>query len=109
MIIAVDFDGTICDDDGEIEGAIDALTHARTRGHQIILWTCRGERALCDAVDWCKLGGLKFDAINACTSDSSWYSHPKVFADVYIDDKSFPPFTNWSDFRIFIDAGSQKK
>jgi hypothetical protein len=102
LIIAVDFDGVIFDGYDEIEGAVSTLLFAKQQGHKIILWTCCSERKLCGIVEWLKSKGLVFDSVNSCVFDSEWFSHPKVHADIYIDDKSFPPFSGWESFKKFL-------
>jgi hypothetical protein len=91
MIIAVDFDGTLCDNAwpgiGKPNGRLIALLiAARSRGDKVILWTCREGRLLLEALDWCRVQGLAFDAINR---NAQKYKHAKhkVVADVYIDDR----------------------
>ena len=36
----------------------------KAQGHQIILWTSRAGADLENAVEWCRLQGLVFDAVN---------------------------------------------
>lgn len=99
-IVAVDFDGTLCEDKwpeiGEPrESLIWYLRSRQARGDKIILWTCRVGDQLREAVKWCYLYGLIFDAINEnlpevieyCGSDSR-----KIYADEYIDDKMVNQF-----------------
>lgn len=103
MIIAVDFDGTLCEYAFPNIGAqteqqkklIEILIELRRRGNQLILWTNRGDnenyKSLSEAVSWCESRGLFFDAINENVKGQkkkSGYS-PKIMADIYIDDKAF--------------------
>lgn len=95
-IIAVDFDGTLCNDCYPEIGApnrilIDALHRLKKQNCQLILWTCRCGDRLTEAVEWCRQHGLEFDAVNANVpqiiekygSDSR-----KIYADIYLDDRS---------------------
>lgn len=95
-IIAVDFDGTLCNDCYPEIGApnhtlITALHLLKQKNCQLILWTCRCGEKLEEAVLWCRNLGLEFDAINANVpeiiqkygSDSR-----KIYADIYLDDRS---------------------
>jgi hydroxymethylpyrimidine pyrophosphatase-like HAD family hydrolase len=97
-IIAVDFDGTLCHDCYPSIGApnlrlIYILRELRKKGTRLILWTCRCGEPLKDALRWSSYHGLEFDAVNENLpeilekygSDSR-----KIFADIYIDDRSFP-------------------
>lgn len=96
MIIAVDFDGTLCKDRwpdiGEPNTAlIQWLTDRQRMGDRLILWTCRVSAMLDKAVLWCLKRGLEFDAINANLPENiEKYGNDcrKVFADIYLDDKA---------------------
>ena len=95
-IIAVDFDGTLCKEAwpniGEANIAlIEWLIARREMGDRVILWTCRAEKMLDEAVAWCLRRGLEFDAINENLPENiGKYGNDcrKVFADVYLDDKA---------------------
>lgn len=68
-IIAVDFDGCLCDsywpELGEpIPEVLAEIKHRQRAGCRIILWTCRCGEQLAAAVDWCAAHGLHFDAVN---------------------------------------------
>ena len=96
MIIAVDFDGTLCEDCYPEIGKpnrvlIEALIKKRKYGDKLILWTCREEEFLEEAVAWCKTQGLFFDALNDNLEEvKQKYRHNsrKITADVYVDDKA---------------------
>ncbi len=96
MIIAVDFDGTLCEcawpDIGKpITPMIKLMKFAREiMGHKLILWTCREGKALNAAVDWCSNLGLDFDYVNESLPEmiEKYGKSRKVGADVYIDDKA---------------------
>ena len=90
MIIAVDFDHTLSNAGYPNIGQpnhplFDILIKLKAQGHIIILWTCREDIQLQQAVDWCKEQGLEFDAVNKNVPWMGFYSR-KVCADVYIDD-----------------------
>ncbi len=101
MIIAVDFDGTLCSDRypeiGKANaGLIEKLKEMQCGGHQLILWTCRAAERLEEAVKWCKSQGLVFDAINDNVPETieRWGNNSrKITADVYIDDRSEKPWS----------------
>ena len=102
MVIAVDFDGCITENDRILPEAIGVLRLAQEKGHKLILWTCKSERYLGDVVEAMLDRDLKFDAVNANVPDSEWFSFPKVYADIYLDDKSFPPFSGWEAFGDYL-------
>lgn len=98
MIIAVDFDGVLCDNAFPQIGAphyeiISLMRRLLDVGHEVILWTSRADGELAAAIDWCKDYGLHFTAVNDnAPSNKKQYSakYPngtrKVYADIYIDD-----------------------
>lgn len=100
MIIAVDFDGTLCEECWPEIGRpnlrlIGELIYRKSLGDKLILWTCRSGLQLIQAVKFCRGYGLMFDAVNENLpeiiekygSDSR-----KITADVYIDDKCEKPW-----------------
>ncbi len=96
LIYAVDFDGTLCANQYPKIGApnvqlIEYLLKKQLEGVRLILWTCRADEQLQEAVDWCKGFGLEFDAVNDnLGSQVKEFENNtrKVYADVYFDDKS---------------------
>ncbi len=95
-IVAVDFDGTLCESKyPEIgkanQGLIDYLIFCKKCDVKLTLWTCRNGKELDDAVEWCKERGLIFDAINENLPEiveQMGGDTRKIFADDYIDDKN---------------------
>ncbi|MDO4960461.1 MAG: hypothetical protein Q4E57_01195 [Eubacteriales bacterium] len=95
MIIAVDFDGTLCEDKYPFIGRaneelIRTLRNAEKFGDRVILWTCRSDKHLRRAVRWCAAHGLFFDAVNENLPEvieKYGGDSRKIFADIYIDDK----------------------
>ena len=99
-IVAIDFDGTLVMDQYPMIGLpyndlFDLCKKLRTLGVKVILWTCRTDEQLKDAVEFCAANGLEFDAVNKNIPEvQELYGGDtrKVFADVYIDDKTVPSF-----------------
>lgn len=100
MIIAVDFDGTLCDhrfpDIGmENPGAFEALKRFQEAGAKLILWTMRDDeragtrKVLSEAVAFCKERGVEFWGVNENPEQRGWTGSPKQYAHVYIDDAAF--------------------
>ena len=100
MIIAVDFDGTLCSDNYPNIGAantrlIQILRKKQKLGDKLILWTCRAGERLTEAVEWCRKQGLVFDAVNDNLPEmiAFWGNDSrKISADIYIDDKAEVPW-----------------
>ena len=96
MVYAVDFDGTLCENKfpeigEEYPKRLECLRRLKASGHKIILWTCRTERHLSEAVAWCARRGIVFDAVNENLPEvkSAWGGDTrKVYCDYYIDDKA---------------------
>ena len=88
--IAVDFDGTLCEnawpDIGEENRElINKLIEERKNGNTVILYTCRKGNELEEAVEWCKDRGLIFDYINENTQEHiEWAGGDtrKIYADI---------------------------
>lgn len=95
-VIAVDFDGTLCDSawpeiGKENQPVINELLRRQADGDRIILWTCRTGVLLDAAVAWCTNHGLNFDAINSNVPEriTLYGDDPrKVSADEYWDDRA---------------------
>ena len=118
MIIAVDFDGTLCEQAWPEIGparwsVINAILDAQRQGARIILWTNRAGAALTRAVEWCEARGLHFDAVNENLpeiieqygSDSR-----KITADVYVDDKVLNPGTleeRWENRQAWFETAGR--
>lgn len=99
-IIAIDFDGTLCDSAYPDAGPprMDAIRKAiseRNSGAKLILWTCRTGTELETAVEWCRSFGLEFDAVNENLPEVvqayAGENPRKVSATEYWDDRAFSP------------------
>ena len=96
LVIAVDFDGTLCEnkypDIGEpIQPIIDFCKNMKADGHKLILWTCREGELLAKAIVWCFEHGLLFDAYNENLKEriEQYGTDPrKIGADFYMDDRN---------------------
>ena len=95
-VIAVDFDGTLCEKNWPNIGApntelIRQLAKEQKSGAAIILFTCREGKLLKQAVKWCKEQGLVFDVVNRNLRERiRTYKRDsrKISADIYIDDRA---------------------
>lgn len=105
MRIAVDFDGTIVENQYPAIGvekpfAVKVLKQLAAEGDDIILWTARSGPLLQDAVDWCESQGLKFFAVNSnyhmCVAHQNGFKGSrKIHADIFIDDRNVGGFPGW--------------
>lgn len=110
MIYAVDFDGTLCEDkypeigDPRLD-IIENLKEKRDHGEKLILWTCRVDERLAEAVKWCAGYGLFFDAVNENIPENvSEYGNDcrKVYADYYIDDRALLIVDGKLKYPVFV-------
>lgn len=100
-VIAIDFDGCLCKNMWPFIGApnfdaINAAIQERKNGAALILWTCRVDEKLEEAIQFCKSYGLEFDAINDNLPErvATYNANPrKVNADEY-----------WDDLSVFVSA-----
>lgn len=100
-VIAIDFDGTLCENKyPEIGlprwGVIFKALSEQENGAALILWTCRTGKELNDAVEACAKWGLTFDAVNKNLPSwvDTWNNDPrKVGATEYWDDRARAPST----------------
>jgi len=104
VTIAVDFDGTIVEHKYPAIGeerpfAIDTLKLLQKEQHKIILWSVREGKLLEEAVDWCRVHGLEFYAVNRDypeeTTDNNPHFSRKVKADIFIDDRNLGGLPDW--------------
>ena len=97
-IIAVDFDGTLCENKWPEIGEpnkelIGYLQKRQAAGDKLILWTCRAGELLEQAVKFCYDQGLIFDAVNENLPETlEWMNGDsrKIWANEYIDDRNVP-------------------
>lgn len=95
MIIAVDFDNTLAFTDypdirAPNRPVIDYIKARKLAGDTIILYTCRHDKELAEAVEWCRQQGIEFNYINENVPEliEMYGDSRKIAADIYIDDKN---------------------
>lgn len=113
LIIAVDFDGTIVEDNYPGIGdpmifAFDTLKKLQEDGHRLILWTYRHGKKLDEAVTFCKKKGVEFYAVNKSFPEETFdenLASRKIHADIFIDDRSIGGFIGWGQVYQMIIGG----
>ena len=104
MTIAVDFDGTIVEDNypkigAERPFATETLRMLIAEHHNIILWSVRQDELLDEAVQWCRKRGIEFYAVNRDypeeTKQNNNYFSRKIKADIFIDDRNVGELPDW--------------
>lgn len=102
MKIAVDFDGTIVEHKypaigEELLFAIETLKELQRQQHQLILWTFRTGKELNEAVEFCRLRGLEFYAVNKNYPEEEVdvSTSRKLNVDLFIDDRNLGGFPGW--------------
>ena len=112
-IIAVDFDGTLCTNKWPEIGdpnlpLIEYLKKQQNLGNKVILWTCRTENLLVDAIAWCASYGLYFNEVNRNVSEvinKMDGDSRKIFAHEYIDDRA----VSLDEFKVNADREKAKE
>ncbi len=104
LIIAVDFDGTIVEDAYPGIGeprifAFETLKRLQQDGHRLILWTYRCNNKLDDAVEFCRLQGIEFYAVNKSFPEEEFKGDVsrKIMADLFIDDRNIGGVFGWGE------------
>lgn len=103
LTIAVDFDGTIVENDYPKIGrpmmfAFETMRELQKKGHKLILWTYRHGELLYEAVRFCSDNGVVFYAVNNDYPEEVFdnKSSRKILADIFIDDRNIGGFIGWS-------------
>ncbi len=109
--IAIDFDGTIVEDEYPGIGkpiifAFDTLKKLQDKGHRLILWTYRSGKHLDDAVQFCKDHGIIFYTVNKSFPEEEFdakYSR-KINADYFVDDRNIGGLLGWGEiYQLLVD------
>ena len=136
MTINIDFDGTCVTHDfpnvGKSIGAEKVLKRLTDNGHQLILFTMRGDKVrkrktqdptiqnvtgtfLTDAVNWFKENNIPLYGIQTNPTQKNWTTSPKSYAELMIDDTalgcplkvdltlSTRPFVDWGRVEEWLD------
>lgn len=118
MVIAIDFDGTLCKHEypkigDELPGAIETCLKLQEEGHKLILWTMRGNKpkatTLDEAIAWCKDRGLEFWGINENPEqkESGWSNSNKQYTQLYIDDAALGCPLNTDFYSVHYNKSSE--
>ena len=111
MIIAVDFDGTIVEHKypeigQEVPFAIDTLKMLIKDQHRLILWSVREGALLDEAVEWCRVRGVEFYAVNKDypeeEKEKNNHFSRKLKADFFIDDRNVGGLPEWGQIYQMI-------
>jgi hypothetical protein len=106
MVFCIDFDGTVVSsawpDIGDpLPYAIECINAIQDAGGLVVISSCRCGQQEKDMIDWLHNHNVYPNAINDNLPSmiDMYDSNPKkISADVYIDDKSYPPFPGWKAF-----------
>lgn len=104
LTIAVDFDGTLVENEYPGIGkpilfAFETLRKLQQEGHLIILWTYRSGKKLEEAINFCSLKGLEFYAVNKSFPEEEYDPglSRKILADIFIDDRNLNGLPPWGE------------
>lgn len=110
LVLAIDYDQTLDCTPWPGVGLITPAAKVVMRllaeeGHKLIIWTCRSERALEDALANLRRQDVPYDYANQNCPEiiAEWGGSDsrKIFADLYLDDRAAllqPGGINWIDF-----------
>jgi len=89
--IAIDFDGSVVTHEYplvgvELPNCVKVLKALVDKGHDLILFTMRGDKQLDDAVKWFEERGITLYGIQTNPTQKHWTDSPKAYAGLYIDD-----------------------
>jgi hypothetical protein len=110
IVLAIDFDLTICMSDypalGKMRpGAGSVIRTLYEEGFGIVINTCREGHALSDAMHWLKEKDIPYDYVN-CNFPHLITKYGadcrKISADMYIYDKGVEPLPNWGEIYELI-------
>lgn len=104
MVIAIDFDGTIVEDEYPEIGepklfVFESLQQMIEHRHQLILWTTREGRRLQEAVEFCRKNGVEFYAVNKSYPDERFedMESRKIICDLFVSNKNFGGMPGWGE------------
>jgi len=104
LTIAIDFDGTIVEDEYPEIGkaklfAFETLRKLQEKGYRLILWTYRNGETLDRAILFCEENGISFYAVNKSFPEEEFDSNysRKINADIFIDDRNFGGLSGWGE------------
>jgi hypothetical protein len=102
--VAVDFDGTIVENEYPRMGrpllfAFETLKELQKRGFVLILWTLRTGKLLDEAVEFCRQNGIEFYAVNRNHPEEVMDTDTprKLEVDIFIDDRNLGGFPGWEE------------
>jgi 8-oxo-dGTP pyrophosphatase MutT (NUDIX family) len=111
MVIAIDFDGTICEekeypDFGDfLPGAVEALKELARQGHNLILWTCRPGEEAQRIFKHCLNAGIPFKSVNQNLFNGELHNYKKILADIYIENRDVSFFRQGQvDWQYILDV-----
>lgn len=110
MIIAIDFDSTICTGtypriEAQRPEAGYYIRRLKQQGHYIIINTCRCGDFLIDAINWLIENNIPFDRVNDNEPKSVQFyqnNSRKIYAHLYIDDKQIGGLPSWEAIYRYV-------
>jgi hydroxymethylpyrimidine pyrophosphatase-like HAD family hydrolase len=110
-IIAIDFDGTLVKecDKAYLVTEFELMPNAKEvinwmyDKFYIILWTCRNEKFLQNAMDFLNKNGIVFHTVNKNADFLDFETSPKIYADVYIDNRAMCEI-NWLKIKDYLNT-----
>jgi hypothetical protein len=106
-IIAIDFDNTIVEQKypniGNLKpSAKEIINKLYYEGFVIVIWTNRSNKRLderqdlTEAVNFLNENKIKYDEVNRNSKIVKYGCYPKIYADIYIDDRNLFHIDDWN-------------
>jgi len=87
-------------------GAQEYINRLHKEGYYIIIWTCRGGFGLVEMIEFLGQAKIPYDKVNenAPYEMIHFKPAPKIYADIYIDDRNLGGFPGWkAAYKIITD------
>ena len=104
-VIAVDFDGTLVENDfpdigSKNDNVVNYVREESNNGSIIILWTTRQNEKLKEAIDFLDENNIPYNYVNENARCINFDTSDKIFADIYLDDRAKNPFGGLDNDRV---------
>lgn len=109
LIIGIDFDDTIAYSEEDnipkrlLPNAKEVINWLHKQGCTIIIWTCRPLKDLPIIVNFLMKNKIHYDKINEQSDSVTFTDSPKIFCNLYVDDRSFENYRekeiNWLEIK----------
>lgn len=105
--VAIDFDGTIVDDNfpeiGELKPFAKEAINTIAKNNTVCIWTCRADAYAIAAYNYLNLKNIMFSYFNKSPHDRINPNARKIIADIYIDDRNIFGEVDWGKIQKYFE------